>query len=112
MRQILVRGMAVGAAMAVGLWALGTVAAAAGPWQLPKQPMPQGARRGVITQKTALRSGASEAAPVVRALPKGLSVAVYGVRDGFCGIQLRNGKQGYVEAGAVRPAEPLKGNCF
>lgn len=86
--------------------------ALAGPNQVPKQPLPPGAVRGVVTRGAAMRTAHSRIAPVVHRVEKGLFIAVFGSQDGFYAVQLRNGRQGWVPVNAVRLASPLPLHSF
>ena len=83
-------------------------AALASPNTTPEQPLPPGAVRGVATRNAEMRSVPDRAAPSIHHIPKGLSIAVFSMQNGFYAMQLRNGRQGYVPTDAIRLAQPLK----
>lgn len=86
--------------------------ASAAPFQIHRQPLPAGARRGLLNDNTPLRNAPSDTAPVIRKVLRNLSVAVYGTQNGCCAVELRNGTQGGVAASAVGLALPLPGSSF
>lgn len=86
--------------------------ALAGPNSVPKQPLPPGTVRAVVTRGAAMRMAPSRMAPVMHRVEKGLSIAVYGSQEGFYSAQLRNGRQGWVPMNAVRLASPLPIHSF